>query len=205
MGKAACSLHRGKEVGHDAPAVIVLAAGHGRRFALSGGTTSKLEALLHGIPVLEHVLRSVMASGLPFHVVRPEPGDSSAQLGMGDSIARGIAATTEARGWLILPGDLPLIRPQTILNVARGLMDYPIVLPVHNARQGHPVGFGSECRAALTALHGDRGAAHIVREYRQLGKVLELPQEEDEGVVMDIDTIEDLARAEKMLATRQVR
>ena len=55
------------------PVVIVLAAGRGERFAESGGTTHKLQALLAGKPVMQHTLAAVKASGLAFHVVTSDP------------------------------------------------------------------------------------------------------------------------------------
>lgn len=186
------------------PTVIVLAAGRGQRFARSGGATHKLDAPLGGVPVLEHVLRSVAASGLPCHVVRTAGGPSSETDGMGDSIARGVAATADAMGWLILPGDLPLVRPQSLLAVAQGLAAHPVVLPFWNGRQGHPVGFGRENRAALMALGGDVGAAAIVRAHRQAGTTLAL-QLDDPGIAMDIDTLDDLAQAEALLAACPAR
>lgn len=181
--------------------MIVLAAGHGRRFAQSGGATHKLDALLDGVSVLQRVLDSVAASGLPFHLVRP--GATAASDGMGDSIARGVAATAEAPGWLILPGDLPLIRPETLLQVAQALASSTVVLPFCNGSRGHPVGFAAPCRDSLLALSGDQGAAAIVRAYREAGqvRVLEL---DDPGIATDIDTLDDLARAEAQLrAARQ--
>ncbi len=181
------------------PTVIVLAAGRGERFARSGGATHKLDALLGGVPVLERVLSSVAASGLPWHVVRPRDGRSAAADGMGDSIARGVAATAGASGWLILPGDLPLVEPQSLLQVAQGLAALPVVLPFWQGRQGHPVGFARECRTALMTLRGDVGAAAVVRAHRQAAAVLELHLD-DPGIVTDIDTREDLARAEAVLA-----
>lgn len=190
------------------PTVIVLAAGDGRRFRRSGGATHKLEALLAGTPVLQHVLRSVAASGLPCHVVRPLGEQSGAQPaaadGMGNSIARGVAATADAAGWLILPGDLPLVSPQTLRQVAQGLSAQPVVQPFWQGQQGHPVGFGRECRSALMALRGDVGAAAIVRTHRQAAKVLEL-QLNDPGIAMDIDTVDDLAQAEALLAAQPAR
>lgn len=178
------------------PCVIVLAAGHGRRFARSGGTTHKLDALLEGVPVLRHVLGSVEASGLPYHVVRP--GAHAESDGMGDSIARGVAETAQASGWLILPGDLPLVRPETLRQVAQALCSTPVVQPFHAGTQGHPVGFAAECRDALMALRGDRGAAAIVRGYREAGLVQTL-EVDDPGVVTDIDTLDDLERAQTLL------
>ena len=51
------------------PIVIVLAAGRGERFRASGGHTDKLNSLLAGRRVRDHVLEAVRASGLPWHVV----------------------------------------------------------------------------------------------------------------------------------------
>jgi len=186
------------------PTVIVLAAGRGQRFAQSGGATHKLDTLIGGVSVLQNVLRTVAATGLPVHVVRPENGPSSELDGMGDSIARGVAATAEAAGWLVLPGDLPLVKAHSLIQVARGLATHPVVVPFWDGRQGHPVGFGKECRAALTALRGDAGARAIVRAHRQAGEVQEL-QLDDPGIVTDIDTLDDLARAQALLMARQTQ
>ncbi|WP_343237085.1 NTP transferase domain-containing protein [Xanthomonas sp. XNM01] len=183
--------------------MIVLAAGRGERFTRSGGATHKLDALLGGVPVLERLLSRVAASGLPWHVVRPRDDQLAAVDGMGDSIARGVAATLGASGWLILPGDLPLVEPQSLLQVAQGLAAQPVVVPFWQGRQGHPVGFARECCTALMALHGDVGAAAIVRAHHQAAAVLELHLD-DPGIVTDIDTREDLARAEALLADPDV-
>lgn len=177
------------------PTVIVLAAGLGSRFRESGATTHKLEALLGGMTLLERVLRTVEAAGLHCHVVRPAADKA---LGMGDSIARGVRATADAGGWLILPGDLPLVSPLSLRQVAQGLASHPVVQPFWNGQSGHPVGFGVECFAALAALAGDTGAASIVRAHRAAGTALAL-QLDDQGIVTDIDTLADLARAQALL------
>lgn len=88
--------------------VIVLAAGRGERFIASGGRMHKLDAPLAGRPVLAHVLETVRRAGFEPQLVRP-PGGTS---GMGESIAMGVRATPDAAGWLILPGDLPLVGPR---------------------------------------------------------------------------------------------
>ena len=193
------------------PTVIVLAAGQGLRFRQSGGTTHKLDAPLAGLPVLQHVLRTVAASGLPFHVVRPlrtgadgASGGANAQGGgMGDSIARGVLATAQSPGWLIVPGDLPLVRADSLLQVAQCLRAAPVVVPQWQGQPGHPVGFTASCRAALVALCGDVGAAAIVRAHKLAG-TLQVLALDDPGVVTDIDTVADLAHAESQLRTAPV-
>jgi molybdenum cofactor cytidylyltransferase len=191
----------GKKADTRLPIVIVLAAGQGRRFRQSGGTLHKLDALLGGMTVLERVLRTVAASGLDCHTVRPEQGVSIDTPGIGDSIARGVRATADAAGWLILPGDLPLVRAQSLLHVARELAAQPVVTPFWNGQQGHPVGFRAECFKELIMLRGDVGAASVVRAYRQADAVRDLHLD-DPGITTDIDTLENLARAEVLLSSQ---
>ena len=170
------------------PVVLVLASGRGERFVASGGKGSKLHAPLGASTVLEHTLAAVRASGLAWHV------EDAGHPGMGDSIAAGVRATAHAEGWLVLPGDLPLIAPASLHAVAEALQHACVVLPMHRGTRGHPVGFAREHGPALQALTGAEGAASIVRAAQPLK--LEIA---DPGIVMDIDTVADLARAEAML------
>lgn len=170
------------------PVVIVLAAGRGTRFRASGGTGSKLQADLYGKPVLTHVLAAVEHSGLAVHVVHRACGD-----GMSDSIAEGVRATPTASGWLVLPGDLPLVSGESISRVAAALAHNPVVVPVFEGRKGHPVGFGRVCFEELAALSGEAGAVSVVRRYQAEGSALQLAVD-DAGILTDIDTLEDLQR-----------
>ncbi len=194
------------------PAVVVLAAGRGSRFRGSG---HKLEQQLDGASggdtVLARTLRHAIATQLPVVVVttpalapavhklvaardviilpehdaagRPQP------IGMGYSIVAGVGATGDADGWLILPADMPLVQPATILAVAQGLERYPVCYAQYRGIQGHPVGFGTELFAELMALQGDEGARRIVARYA----AQPIPVD-DPGVHIDVDTAEDLAR-----------
>lgn len=178
------------------PTVIILAAGQGRRFQASGGSGSKLEALVQGKSLLEHVLEAVAGTKLPFHLVTTAEGP-----GMGDSIASGVRATAKASGWLILPGDLPLITADSILQVAELLAkaSHQVIVPKVGEQRGHPVGFQAECFSALSQLSGEFGAAAIVKTLRLQGQVLDVPLE-DQGCICDVDTLEDLQRAEQQWA-----
>lgn len=171
--------------------VLVLASGRGERFVASGGRGSKLQARLGERTVLEHTLAAVIASGLPLHV------EDAAHPGMGDSIAAAVRATADAGGWLVLPGDLPLVQAESLRAVAQALQAASVVLPFYRGTRGHPVGFAREHAQALQALTGPEGAAAIVRAAKPLK--LEL---DDEGIVTDIDTVDDLARARLLLARR---
>lgn len=178
--------------------VIVLAAGKGTRFFESGGCVHKLQSVLAGETVIARVLQSVKAADLAYHVVHPA-GPSTA--GMGDSIASGVRATPDAAGWLILPADMPLIRPATLRMVADALFDdasCQAVVPCRADQPGHPVAFKSSCKAALLHLSGDFGARSILKTLSARNQVRHLPLD-DEGIVCDIDTVMDLERAEDWL------
>jgi molybdenum cofactor cytidylyltransferase len=173
------------------PTVLVLASGRGERFKASGGQVHKLQALLGGVPVLQHTLAAVRASGLPWHL------EDAGHPGMGDSIAAAVRATAGANGWLVLPADLPLVQPASLRAIAEALHAHPVVVPVVRGQRGHPVGFAPTLGPALQALAGPQGAAAIVRA--QPAHLLAL---DDAGCTTDIDTVEELAAAEALWRLR---
>jgi len=68
------------------------------------------------------------------------------------------------------------------------------VLAFYRGQRGHPVGFAASCRQALLELRGDQGAATVVRSCG----AFEL-NVNDAGCVTDIDTVDDLLRAQRAL------
>ena len=167
------------------PTVIVLASGRGERFVASGGQGSKLDALIEGKTVLQWTLDAVKATGLPWHL------EDAGHPGMGDSIAAAVRATPDAAGWLILPADLPLILPQTILAVARALENgEQAAYPLYQGQRGHPVGFAATSGSELQNLKGNRGAAGILSAQSAIELIVS-----DAGCAMDIDTLEQLVAA----------
>lgn len=180
------------------PTVLVLASGRGERFAASGGGVHKLRAPLAGVPVLERTLAAVRASGLPWHL------EDAGHPGMGDSIAAAVRATRAAAGWLVLPGDLPLVGAATLRAVAAALAREATdaVQPVFEGRRGHPVGFAAACGDALAALAGPQGAASVIAQAGARGRLARI-EVDDPGIEIDIDTLQDLARAEQWLTARR--
>ena len=179
------------------PVVIVLAAGRGERFRQAGGTYDKLLAPLGPLRVRDHVVAAARASGLPWHVVEPAHTAHLPEPGMGASIATGVAATADASGWLILPADLPLVQPESLRRVAEALQHHTVVAPWVQGQRGHPVGFAAVCREALLALSGDEGARRVMTQYTPWR--LEL---DDIGCVLDVDTPQALAEAERVWRAR---
>lgn len=187
------------------PVVIVLAAGRGSRF---GGTLHKLVQPLGAASVLGQTLRHAIESRLPVIVVAtealaaeashwvarrdivvvPEVGSPGAgRLGMGYSIAAGVASRPQAGGWLVLPGDMPLVQPATLSTVAGGLAHHAVVFAQYRGRRGHPVAFSAELFSDLVQLSGDEGARRVIARYPSFG--LEV---DDPGVLVDVDTEADL-------------
>lgn len=174
------------------PVVLVLASGRGERYMASGGSTPKLMADLGGKTVLARTLDAVRASGLCWHL------EDVGHPGMGDSIAAAVRSTSSAPGWMVLPADLPLVQPHTLLKIARAPLGASAVLvPVVEGQRGHPVRFAPVCGAALENLEGNRGAAPVVRAQTAIEMIVD-----DAGCVMDIDTVADLQRAQAWLQQR---
>ncbi len=174
------------------PTVLVLASGRGERFLASGGTTHKLQANLCGKTVLQRTLEAVQLSGLPWHL------EDAGHPTMGDSIATAVRATRDANGWMILPADLPMITPQTLLHIAGVVVDADVAVPMYQGQRGHPVRFSVACGEALAALQGVAGAAAVASTFRKT-----LLPVDDAGCVMDIDTVEDLKRAAALFSARR--
>lgn len=170
------------------PTVIILASGRGVRFTASGGATHKLQSPLAGKTVLQRTRDAVQASGLPWHL------EDAGHPAMGDSIAAAVRATSQAAGWLILPGDLPLIQSGTLRALAAALSDHEVVVPVYQEQRGHPVGFQALCGPVLLKLEGKEGAASVVLSYAAIELIVS-----DIGCVADIDTVEDLRTAARLM------
>lgn len=177
------------------PTVLILAAGRSERFRAASGGIDKLEAPLNGRRVRDWVLAAVQQSGLPWQIVERSHTAHLDTPGMGDSIACGVAATAQAQGWLVLPADLPLIQPETLLQVAQALQTHAVVVPTWQGERGHPVGFAVSCRDELLALTGDHGARAVVQRH---GAHL-LPVQ-DPGCAHDVDTPQALEAARQRLA-----
>ena len=187
------------------PTVLILASGRGERFLASGGTTHKLDAILgegsKKKTVLQYTIDAVKSSGLPFHV------EDAGHPGMGDSIAAAVRQTADANGWLILPADLPLVQAETLQQVAAALQTAEVVQPVFEREEeqlsgevkGHPVGFGRVCIEKLLKLQGNKGAASVIIAYSAIKLIVN-----DIGVITDIDTVDDLAKAEAILKSRSL-
>ncbi len=193
------------------PTIVVVAAGSSRRF---GAGLHKLDQTLGGSTVLGQTVRHAVQTQLPVLVVTTRArlpwvaghlaqrdiwvlSDEQAQLGMGQSIAAGVMERSGAPGWLVLPGDMPLVQPASMLAVASALEQHAVAYAQYRGQRGHPVGFSSELYSELVGLQGDQGARRVVARFPAVGVELD-----DAGVLVDIDTPADLQTARTLQAVR---
>ncbi|MGA7508122.1 MAG: nucleotidyltransferase family protein [Erwinia billingiae] len=184
-------------------AILLLAAGHSRRFRQATGE-HKLLAMVNGRPVLQHTLDQAAATGLPvFVVTRPEDHRIHALLagvtpvfchsdGIGHSIAAGVEACDNYDGVLISLGDLPWLTTASYLAVSEALEQHPVVRAVVADKPGHPVGFRQRFYPELLTLQGDVGAQMLMQT--------NLPQPvflTDRGCLLDVDRPDDLLMRDK--------
>lgn len=202
-------------------AAVVLAAGASRRFAAG----SKLQQHIAGRPVLEWVLASVGAARLTHILLVTAEEDRQtrelavrygaevvvnpiASRGMGTSLARGISSLPAGiDAAFICLGDMPFVSPLTYSTLAdafarAGRGDRAIVVPIHHGTRGHPVLFGAGHFTALRELQDDHGARHVVAANQE---DLVLCDTADRGVIIDIDTQQDLAACADLIAALPLR
>lgn len=191
------------------PCIVILAAGPSRRF---GAGAQKLTQLLGGRSILGHTLHQAVATDWPLCVVltpalvdlaRPwvatrdlvvlDPVEAGR--GLGHSIAAGVAAQGAAAGWLVLPGDMPLVRSASILAVGRALAAHPAAYAQHQGRPGYPQAFSAELYSELVGLEGEGGARRLLARYPAAAVELD-----DPGVLVDVDTEADLAAVRAAMA-----
>lgn len=187
-----------------APLVALLAAGRSARFG--GG---KLDAQCAGKRLGQWALDAAAEAGLAPGVIvtasdtpvfASEAGGWSlisnphAETGLAGSLACA-AHEAEARGsatLLVLLADMPLIPGRLLRALADS--ETPAALRYPHGRPGVPALIPARLYPALMALAGDRGAAAVLAAEPDL----ELIAAESEWL-LDIDTAEDLARAEAIL------
>jgi molybdenum cofactor cytidylyltransferase len=188
---------------------VLLAAGAARRF---GG--NKLLAELGDGRCLAEVACANLMAGVDrvVAVIRPGADELRQRLtaagaavyefagaddGIGASLAFGIRQTPAA-GWLIALADMPFVAQADVCRVADALRaGAGIVVPRTPEGNGHPVGFAARYGEELAALQGDQGARAVIQRHQDAVLYLSIANPDCR---VDIDTPEDLARAQDRLA-----
>ncbi|CAN5328899.1 nucleotidyltransferase family protein [soil metagenome] len=195
---------------------VVLAAGHSFRMG-----QSKALLTIEGTPFLARAIETLLAGGCDPVIVVVPPGEEgrrmaelaeergttavenpeagseqvdSLRLGLGAIESRGSAGRPGCAAAVILPVDMPLVRPATVLALIAAFRARraPIVRPVQGGRPGHPVLFARSLWDDLRAPGLAEGARDVLHSRRE--EIEDIPIHDD-GVGVDIDTPQDYARA----------
>ncbi|WP_435125671.1 nucleotidyltransferase family protein [Halobaculum sp. D14] len=196
--------------GDAAPSVVgvLLAAGTSSRF----GDANKLLAELDGRPLVRHAARTLLDADLAAVVavvgweagaVRDALGDAAVRVvenpdyadGLASSVARGVgaAADLDADAAVFLPGDMPTVASSTVRRLVDAYRaDVGTALAAaHDGVRGNPVLFDRAHFGSLRRVDGDVGGRAVLRG----SDAAALVDVGDAGVVVDVDTPQDLTRA----------
>ena len=133
--------------------------------------------------------------GLPAKVVRNDAADSQ----MADSVRIGVRALDDrVSGVLVCLSDHPLIAPETFRTVIQAHHREPdkIIIPCQGGRRGHPALFP---RTILNEILAGGTLRDIIG--RDGGRVDQVDVD-DEGILHDIDTVEDYQKVREMFTGR---
>lgn len=192
-------------------AAIVVAAGSSSRMG-----QHKPLMRLRGKPLLEYCLECVRASSareiilvlgadadrtrheIPLEGIRVVVNDGYRE-GMSSSIRVGLkAATPGAAAYLIVLGDQPFVTARTIdAMIARyDSTRAAAVVPTFRRTRGNPVLLDRSLAPEIESVRGDVGCRGVIAAHA--AEVVEVPVD-DPGVLLDVDTPEDLEAFENAL------
>lgn len=187
-------------------AAIVLASGYSRRMGcfkplLPLGDRRMIERVIAlfrdaGIDeilvVIGHRGAEIMRVADPLNVVCVKNPDYAE--GMFTSVLAGVRALSEnSQAFFIHPVDIPLVRWQTVCQLAEASKDSSaaVVYPTFNGQRGHPTLIRSHLREQILEWPGTGGLRKFLQSYDD--ESLELPVA-DEAVLLDLDTPNDYYR-----------
>jgi len=184
---------------------IVTAAGSAERF---GGR--KLLTPIDGEPLLDRTITSLLDGGVDEIIVVVPKGSTELERdvnsfldarvrpmenpdpsrGMFSSIQEG-AAEVDGDAMVIMPGDMPFVRPETVaMLLAAYARKAAIVSPRFNGKRGHPVVLPASLRDEIRAAEPTTTTLHdILKRHQDIRIDIDV---DDRGVVRDIDRPADL-------------
>lgn len=119
--------------------------------------------------------------------------------GMSSSVKRGLEVIDKGSDILVLPGDVGCLSESTIDEVIEKYKEtsWPILVACLKGRHGHPIIFRASLRGELEAIGEDsQGLKEVVKNHI---KDVYCVETEDPGVLLDIDTSEDVRKCEDLL------
>lgn len=173
---------------------VVLAAGYSSRAG-----TNKMALAIDNKTILERVIETllvvcgkiVVVGGHNFNSIKniTDGFDRVAlvenkdyHLGMFSSVKRGVAEMD--KDFFLIPGDYPLIKESTYQKLLENKGDF--IVPVYNDRRGHPV----LIKKSLISRLNEEPVESNLKIFRDKCNIT-FVDTDDEGILMDIDTMSD--------------
>jgi len=192
---------------------LLLAAGKSRRFGgdkraalLPSGTTVAAETLHHlsvAFDAVHVVLRDNDSDAFIESLTIEAPNAvfsrcQDAHLGMGHSLAHGVAQVVKWDCLAVCLADMPFIQARTYRQLIEAFKAEAsggaILVPTYQSKKGHPVLFGSEHFPAMQLLQGDEGARTLLKAQANNVHFVEI---DDAAILRDIDQPTDLLSTAK--------
>ena len=191
---------------------VVLAAGSATRMGFC-----KQLAIIGGKTMIEHVVDSALNSEVGEVVVvlgfraeeilerlKGKPKlrvaiNRDYMAGLSSSVRVGVRAISpESRAAVFMLGDQPLVKPSTVNRLIEAYLETGklIVVPTYKGVRGNPTLIDRKLFGELEELSGDMGGRILIANHpREVLKV----EVEDQGVIFDVDGVEDLERARSLM------
>ena len=188
---------------------ILLAAGSSRRF----GSNKLLYPLPDGTPIgvasarnlsrgLKHTIAAVKSDDATFTSLMHSESLNTvvvkhSEYGISASLLSAINATEAADGWVIVLGDMPWIKPETISIIAELLENgADIAVPNYEGKHGYPIGISKKFLPDLIRMTGEEDATDIVRANADS---VQFFQSTDPGILLGIDRPRDVLAKQGLL------
>lgn len=186
---------------------IIMASGYSKRMG-----ENKLTLTIDGIPVIERVIRSIVASNVDEVILVYRDIEvknignpygmkcvynENAYKGQSESIRLGINnSNKDTGGYMFLVGDQPFLTSNIInrLTVIFSKDNSGIICPRYDGDRGNPVIFHAKYKDALLKLKGDNGGREIIRKNTEDIRFVDI---KEKILGTDMDTKEEYNRIKK--------
>ena len=206
---------------------IILAAGKSTRFPngkllqriiVEGNEKYLLSYLVEKFIKINDISETIVVVGYGFKEIVEAIGSPEVKFvynpmyrcGMSYSVKAGVRSVYKYSDIVVIhPGDVPFIKQSTIemlINKAKNLyakeQNY-IIIPRYGSKGGHPLLISRDLlQGVLEITEEERGLKGFLRKYSSYKIYVETT---DLGILYDIDTPDDLARAEKLFNIKWIR
>lgn len=162
--------------------------------ALEGGAAKAVVVTGYRGDEVEELLRSSFSGRVTF-----ARNDAYASTDMMNSVRTGTAYLSAYSAFFLIPGDMPMIRPDTFRRLMEERSRYslcgrgipPVIFPSLEGRRKHPPLIDSSMIPEILSFRGEEGLRGLWKEHE--GQIVNVPVD-DMGTVIDLDTPEDYRR-----------